>query len=225
MQPESGISYKINPNKTLALRVFFPVFYLVGAVGLMYSRTFELFCRMIPLALLISAVAVIFFHPGRNQRKDLLVFTVIFISGFLAELAGVNTKAVFGNYHYGSSLGPQVFYTPLLIGLNWALLIYLTSSVTALLRLPALLSILVASFLMIIYDFVLEQVAPLLDMWHWADDRIPLQNYFVWFVLSVVFHTLLKFSKIKTPRQPAVLIFICQFLFFMVLFLYFKVLD
>jgi bisanhydrobacterioruberin hydratase len=69
---------------------------------------------------------------------------------------------------------------------------------------------------------VMEQVAPTIDLWHWKGDVVPFQNYLAWFVLAFLFHVFLKIRKVKFENRMAFMIFVCQFLFFFILFVTFK---
>ena len=129
----------------------------------------------------------------------------------------MNTGLIFGRYVYGNSLGIKLFGTPLLIGINWLFLVYTTSSVLEGFKMPVLAKIGLAAALMLIYDIVLEQIAPMLDMWHWENGLIPLQNYVAWFVLALLFQSLLKILNVKVQNKFAFFIIICQFLFFLFL--------
>ena len=71
---------------------------------------------------------------------------------------------------------------------------------------------------MVVYDIVLEQVAPKIDMWKWDNDFIPLQNYLAWFFIAIAFHSFIKILKVNTENALARLILICQFLFFLILY-------
>ena len=74
---------------------------------------------------------------------------------------------------------------------------------------------------MVIYDLILEQAAPLLNMWSWEGGKIPMQNYISWYLLAFLFHLLLQKTKISFSNKLAGPVFVIQFLFFVVLVLYF----
>ncbi|MFN8255984.1 MAG: carotenoid biosynthesis protein [Bacteroidales bacterium] len=197
------------------ISVFFVIFYLVGIIGLSLSFSFPLFLELIPFALLLSFLGLILFHPSKKDKKSILVFIGIFITGFIIEAIGVNSGLIFGHYEYGKSLGFKLFSTPVIIGLNWLFLVYTTSSVLEKFKIHNLLKVILASLLMVVYDIVLEQVAPKIDMWYWKNDLIPIQNYLAWFGIAVFFHSVIKVSKIKTENALAHILLICQFLFFL----------
>ncbi len=207
--------YLINRKK--AVGVFFIVFYLVGIVGTLVPQTFPMFLKLIPFALLLSFVALFIFHEGGITQKIVASFLTIYLLSFIIEAIGVDTGLIFGHYAYGSSLGVKLFQTPLIIGINWFFLVYTTATVVDRFLIPSGLKVLVASTLMLVYDIVLEQLAPVLDMWHWKNSVVPLQNYVAWFALALVFQTFLKIMNVKIQNKLALLILICQFLYFLVL--------
>lgn len=212
-------------NRYKAINAFFIVFYMVGLIGMVLPNTFSLFLKLIPIALILSFVALALFHSSKIELKIILCFLSIYIIAFIVEALGVNTGIVFGRYEYGYGLGFKLFQTPLIIGINWLFLVYTTAAIVEKFKLPIYLKIFLASTGMLLYDIVLEQVAPKLDMWHWKNDIIPFQNYLAWFVLAVLFHSVLKIFKVGIENKLALLILVCQFLFFLLLFISFKLMP
>ncbi len=195
---------------------FLAIFYTVGVLGLSFAFSFNYFVKLTPLALLLSFVILLFYHK-RFKIKTGLIFTLIFLIGFGVELIGVQTKMIFGSYIYGDSLGLKILDTPLIIGLNWLLLVYLANSVLNGLKLNTAVKIFFASLILLAYDMILEQVAPLIHMWSWENETVPLQNYLAWFVLALVLSGLLSWSNINLRNRIAPVILICQSLFFILL--------
>lgn len=218
MQPINEIQVSLNRN-TKNVKGFFLLFYAVGVAGLLYSHTFPLFVQLIPFALLLSSVALAFFH-GTFTKKQLIAFSVIYLLGFLTEMAGVNSGLIFGPYHYGDSLGLKLWNTPLIIGLNWLLLVYITASVMEYTGLHPLLKVISGALLMLGYDIILEQVAPALDMWYWHSGKVPIQNYLAWFILAILFHTLVRVFNVNTRNELGSFLFACQGFFFLFLFIF-----
>lgn len=197
------------------------IFYLVGIAGFIIPSTHQFFSRLTPLALLLSAGFLIWFHQPKFTKKMWLSFGFIFIFSFLVEAIGVKTGLIFGKYIYGNGLGIKLFETPLMIGLNWLMLVYCTKIITEKFSKNQTVRLFFAPSLMVIYDLVLEQAAPQLNMWSWAGEKIPLQNYISWYLLALLFHWLLQKTKIEFSNQLAAPIFFIQFLFFVVLTSYF----
>lgn len=205
--------------KTILLFVFI---YAVGVAGIGIPLTQRIFIILIPVALLLSFIAIMLFHKSLRSRNTRFVFFTVILVSYLVEVVGVNSQVIFGKYIYGDGLGLKVFGTPLMIGINWAMLVYCSASIMERFRFPLVLQVLFASVLMILYDVILEQVAPFLDMWYWNGNTVPLQNYVVWFVLALIFHTMVKWKKVKTENPLASAIFICQFLFFVAILIFIK---
>lgn len=202
------------------VKLFFIVFYIGGLIGLMYPASHHLFTKLIPYALLLSFFTAMFYQKTAVGLRVWLVLSLVFVCGYWIEVLGVNTGLVFGRYSYGNGLGCKVFNTPLIIGLNWAFMVYFTSSVCRSLGSAFFPSVVLPSLLMLAYDFILEQSASWMDMWYWADGRIPLQNYIAWLVISFLFHLLLRSAKLDVPNKLSGFILLCQSSFFAVLYLF-----
>jgi len=192
---------------------FFILFYSVGVAGLLYPLTFPLFVKLIPFALMLSLIALFIFHQNFKLNR-IILFIIVFVLSFVIEVIGVKTGSIFGSYHYGDSLGPKLYDTPLMIGLNWVLLVYLTYSSIERFKISVPLKVIIGASLMLLYDILLEQVAPVLDMWQWEYNRVPLQNYATWFILALLFHVMLAGFNTKTGNRLAPYILACQLSFF-----------
>ncbi|HEY3389797.1 MAG TPA: carotenoid biosynthesis protein [Prolixibacteraceae bacterium] len=217
-----GIMSKYLLRQKLKTIILFVLFYALGVAGIGLPFTQHLFITLIPFVLLMSFVAILLFHNSlHNENTRLVFFTIIFI-GYIVEVAGVNSQLIFGKYLYGSGLGFKLFNTPLMIGINWAMLVYCSASIMERVKIPAILQVILASVLIVLYDIVLEQVAPFLDMWYWNGNTAPFQNYVVWFVLALIFHGLVKLKKVKTVNPLASAIFVCQFFFYVAILLFIK---
>jgi len=198
-----------------AVKLFFIIFYTAGVVGLVWPFTFPLFLQLTPLALLLSFIALVLFHPAGIDKKTVAVFLGIYAVSFIIEAVGVNTHLIFGPYGYGQSLGYKLFGTPVIIGLNWLLLVYTTASVAAKTAKTASVRIVLAAMMMVLYDLILEPVAPQIDMWYWQQDLIPFQNYAAWFVIALFFHYIMYVFGIRTDNRLAPVILVCQSMFFL----------
>jgi len=194
------------------------VIYAVGVAGFSIPLTHGIFMKLTPLVLLLSLALLIWYdhRPQKlGQLRRMLFYLFVFIAGFLVEMWGVNTGALFGSYVYGSGLGPKIVGTPPLIGLNWVLMIYLTSAIFTPLKSNLLNGVILPSLLMVGYDLILEQVAPKMDMWSWQHNVVPLQNYLMWGLLALIFHTLRYVMKVRDHNRMALPLFVVQTLFFL----------
>jgi putative membrane protein len=207
------------------VKKFFIIFYLAGITGVIVPFTNPLFLKLIPIALFLSFLALTIFHTNRMDLKTLIVLLSIYLLSFAIEVIGTNTGLIFGAYQYGNSLGFKVFNTPLIIGINWLLLVYMSSSVTEKISINVFSQMIIATSIMLGYDIILEQVAPEIDMWYWRNNLVPLQNYGAWFIIALGFHLIIKAFRIKTQNKLAMVLLICQFVFFLSLLLFFKVIK
>jgi putative membrane protein len=208
------------PRDERKVRRFLFIFYVVGIAGFMLPFSRDLFIHLTGLALLLSTFLLFWFHRSGVDYRSMAVFLTIYLAGFFIEVIGVSTGAIFGQYAYGSGLGPKIWGTPLMIGVNWLMLSYCFASVLQSMKLRGKVVIILASAGMLIYDLVMEQVAPMLDMWYWNNNSIPLENYIAWFVIAFAFQSLIVFSKIKIKNPIALTLLVCQFGFFLVLAAY-----
>jgi putative membrane protein len=200
---------------------FFALFYVVGFSGTVISYTHTFFLMLFPWAILLSFLAVLLFNEHEFDLKTLITIFITAVSGFFIEVAGISTHQIFGNYTYGGTLGIKIFDTPLIIGVNWALLVFATGSLVEPLLLPVPVKILLASLLMVIYDILMEFTAPLLGMWTWENETIPVRNYIAWFLIALVFHSAYKLLRVKTGSSLAFPVLIYQALFFVLMIIYF----
>lgn len=196
------------------------VIYAVGVVGFVLPITHSIFIRLTPLIIIFS-LAVLHFYKSdlgnEKQQKRLFFYSFVLTAGFLVELWGVNTGIVFGEYTYGVGLGPKIAGTPPIIGLNWVLMIYLTSAIFSPLKRHVFNGVVLPSLLMVGYDIIMEHVAPKMEMWSWKNDLIPLQNYLMWGVLALFFHSIRYVLKIRDRNTMALPIFVVQTIFFLLI--------
>lgn len=194
----------------------FCLYYLVGIGGLCYDSTQSLFRALVPLTLLCNLYFLWLFHENADLRIY-LAGLVIYLAGFAVESIGVNTGAIFGAYNYGTTLGLKLWNTPLVIGVNWLLLIYSCWALTGLFTGNRWLRYFIGSGLMVIYDIALEPVAIRLDMWNWFGASVPFQNYTGWFLVSLILFIILDLASKNIKNKIAPALFIIQFVFFIIL--------
>jgi bisanhydrobacterioruberin hydratase len=208
-------------NKLVIL--FFVIFYSVGFVGTINSFTHDFFLKLFPLAIILSFSAILFFHDLKYDLRTIYLLIIIAFSGFLIEVAGISTHIIFGTYSYGETLGIKLFDTPLMIGINWVMLVFATSSVADSLRISNFYKILFASAIMVFYDLLMELVAPLLGMWSWENGTIPARNYVAWFIISVIMHAFLKLFHVRPRSSVAAYLLIIQGAFFVLLIIFYSI--
>lgn len=208
--------YPKNKIPITDVKKFIIIFYIVGLLGFVIPFTKGFFIFITPFALLLNSYLLLVYHKT-YKLKDVLLFLLIFLSGYTIEVIGVKTGLVFGHYAYGNALGIKLFETPLLISINWLFLTYTATAITGYLKVKKWLVVFVAPFFMVVYDIILEQVAPKMNMWSWQNSEVPFKNYVAWYAIALVFVVLLTVFKIDTKNPLAAIIFISQFMFFVLL--------
>ena len=207
------------------IEFFFVIFFIVGFAGTITPLTRQLFIKLFPVAVLLSFSAILLFQSANYTIKTITVLVMIGMLGFAIEVAGVNTHLLFGCYKYGNTLGIKLFNTPLLIGINWMMLSYSGSATTENFPIPVSMKIIFASLIMLFYDIFLEQLAPVLDMWHWDNSVVPVRNYIAWFLIALFLQTLIKFTGIKIQNSIASKIILMQVTYFISLIVFFKLTE
>jgi putative membrane protein len=193
------------------------LFHLVGLTGLLIPSMRSQFLQLVPYHLLLMMAVIIFSHQDIDRRLVIFILCT-FVLGYGVEWIGVNRHLLFGHYQYGQTLGFQLDHVPLIIGVNWFLLIYSAGVLMQRSRVRSmLLRVLTGALILVLLDILIEPVAVHLDYWHWVGGIIPISNYYCWFFVSAFM--LVLFEKFHFKKQgiagPALLI--TQFVFFVVL--------
>lgn len=216
------MSWIVNYSRQLTekkAKLYLIIYYLVGLTGFLMPYSRPLFEALIPLSVLINLYVILLFHKPYD-RRHILFFGAVVLFTYAVEAIGTKTGMLFGSYFYEGALGFKVFETPLLIGVNWLILVY---GATAIVRSFKALRQWVpfsAAALMVAFDFIMEPVAMKTGMWSWANDVVPLKNYLMWFVVAVIVVGVMELMAVKTVKPVAARLFWVQLVFFLVLNLF-----
>jgi putative membrane protein len=193
------------------------LFHAVGLIGFIVLTLTVLFLKLVPWHLLLMLGVIIYNHKQCNG-KFMAFAATIFILGFCAELIGVHTGLLFGSYSYGQTLGFKLWGIPLVIGINWFLLIYSIGVLMRRSRVKSIFARIIAGgLLLVLLDFFIEPVAIHFDYWHWAGNSIPLKNCLCWFLISGAMLFIFEKFKFDIQNKAPVVLLIMQFIFFMML--------
>jgi putative membrane protein len=190
--------------------------HLFGFVFMLWEPTAAFFVSLTPLNLLVSLGAMLFFH--KNYTTGFTISCLLmWLGGFLVELAGVQTGVIFGHYAYGEVLGIKVWETPLMIGINWLLLIYAITAVIADKNWPLWQKAILVGAGMTLLDVLIEPFAIRFGLWHWFDAPVPLQNYLAWLITGSLMAALFLYMNTSLPAKNnmSVVVLVSQFLFFL----------
>ncbi len=181
-------------------RIIIGVLYLLMFAGGLWHvlGVFQTLMRFLAAPLLIVLSILVFGVTYKNisdkrTRNFLLLWAMFVIIGsFFIEWLGVKTDRIFGQYVYGETLKPILFEVPIAIGFAWLCMLLTSASVVQriLLRFSdfnMLVQGISISLLMVLFDIIMEPAAVKLGYWIWLSESIPIQNFFAWFVVSLLF--------------------------------------
>jgi len=162
----------------------------------------------------LSAMAFALVDGARNYRlRGILVFAgICVVVGNISENLGVATGFPFGRYYFLDLMGPKLFHVPVLLGLAYIGMAYVSwtlgrlivgnfSSADAhLLAVPV-----TASFIMVAWDLAQDPVwSTALHGWVWVNGGhlfgVPVSNFLGWY--ATVFTIYLSFALYLRRLRP-----------------------
>ena len=149
------------------------LFHVSGIIGIIYSDA-SLFIGATPINLALSFI-LLMINVERSKEVFFLVL-LCFITGMFAEIVGVKYGFIFGEYFYGEALGPKFMEVPIMIGVNWCVLVFITGFIVQLFFDSTWARVAVAIGLMLFLDLVMEPIAPVLDFWTFESGYASFQN-------------------------------------------------
>lgn len=189
------------------------IIHLVGGVALSLDSVKSIFLLLTPFNLALTFGLLIWGNDDFSINFFKII-SVLFLIGFFIEVIGVYSGLLFGEYHYGKTLGFQFLGVPLIIGVNWVLLVMSSFAVSSYFFSNSIFKVVLSSIIMVLLDLMIEPVAIRLDFWHWQAEVIPLQNYLMWFLVALLMNWILTFNKFKFNMKLGFGLLISQVLFF-----------
>lgn len=190
------------------------ILFVVGRWGFSQEGYRSWFSGLVPFQLILLALLTWSFQKNQT-RKWAWVSLIWLLGGWAIEWVGVHTGYPFGPYHYGQTLGLSIDGIPLLIGLNWWLLLTQVNTFNGFKSfwMRTIFSATVLTFT----DWCLEPMATAMDYWTWetTGGEIPWMNYGGWFVVSFFFSGLYSIFKIHQDNVISFPLWILQILFFL----------
>jgi len=183
------------------------------------ARPAQRFTGSIPTAIVIALhvlppLAFCLLHGAIVYRwRGILTFIFLCVAiGNFFENLSIRTGFPFGRYHFTDVMGPKIFAVPILLGLAYVGMGYISWTVARVILGDAGESLagwrlltrpVVASFLMVAWDLSQEAVwSNLVDGWRWHDGGafygVPLSNFLGWYL--TVFLIYLSFALIVRPN-------------------------
>lgn len=204
-----------NLSKNLLIMMVLIILYGVGIVGFCIPELKEIMLPISGTILYLTTIGIVL--SSRDILKNLLFLFIAFCIGFSAEVIGVKTGVLFGDYSYGSNLGYKFSGVPIVIGLLWGVLAVGSASCVAQFPILKKQAPFLAALLMLGIDYIMEPVAIACDFWSWEGATIPLWNYICWFGIAFILQVILKRGKLTELNKVFSLVFILIALFFSLL--------
>jgi len=167
------------------------------------ARVTQAFPSQIPITAImalhvIPALAFALLH-GRTVYgwRTILTFTGLCLTvGSVIENIGVITGVPFGHYHFTHVMGPMLWRVPILLGMAYVGMAYVSWTLGRLIVGPRLVGLpLAAAAIMVAWDFSMDPVwANLVQGWVWEQGGsyfgVPLSNFFGWYATVYVIYQL-----------------------------------
>lgn len=195
------------------------ILHVVGIVGILFDKTRNLVLPLTPANLIIGILLLLWNHEKKLDNIAAYFF-VSFSVGMGVEILGVQTGFPFGEYAYGANLGGKLAGVPFIIGLNWFYLTYVFAVIWK--RVPQIwLRWNMIALSMVIFDLLLEAIAPALDFWQFDHDTVPIKNYISWYLVSLGLAWAGDRLRIVTANKLAPYLIIVQSIFFLIILFWF----
>ena len=209
------ILFPKNTNTLISVFIIW-LFHICGLLGIIYGNR-EWFIAFTPINLFVS-FALLFINQVELERKNLLAGLAIFLIGMISEILGVQYGLIFGDYIYLNNLGFKILGVPIMIGINWIILTYITGSFSNyIFNANKKAAIVFGAVLMVVLDLLIEPVAPELGFWAFDSIFAPLQNYIGWFIIGLLVQVIFHYSTVKKDTTFSFHLLLVQLFFFTVL--------
>ncbi len=202
--------------------LFIVLSHLTGFFGLLFLNSRALFLWLTPFHLIFMLILSLESIKPISWRFWIDMVLLILCT-FVLEFLGVKTGLIFGNYHYGHTLGLNLWGVPLLIGVNWFILILSSQATVRIIfqrQLSSFWRAILSAITMVLMDILIEPVAIYLHYWYWNLGVIPFQNYVAWFIFSFIFQFFYSKRNLSLKSIPLAIMFLCQAVFFLALHLF-----
>jgi putative membrane protein len=197
------------------------VFYGVARILQVFPGPFPMLA-VVALHVLPPVVFALMHGAMLYRWRGILAFLVIcLVIGNIFENVGVRTGFPFGHYYFTGLMGPKLFAVPILLGLAYVGMAYLSWTLARLILGDAQSPLkgarvvtlpVVAAFIMVAWDFSQDPVwSTILHLWIWqhggAYFGVPVSNFLGWYLTVYVFYQLfvlyLRGRSTNPERLPA----------------------
>ena len=210
------------PQVTALSSATMAVFWILLAVYAV-ARVLSVYPGRVPL---VAVIALHVLAPGifsiihgssLYRLKDALSFALLYLLvGNSFETLGVATGFPFGSYYFTDVMGPKLFHVPILLGLayvgigyiSWTLALLILKETRGQLAGATIFTVpVVASFIMVAWDFSTDAVwSTLVHCWicpkGGAFFGVPVSNFLGWYFTVYVFYQLFALYLSRQSLEP-----------------------
>ena len=173
--------------------------------------------KLTPFTILFTTLALVI-NQHVWSKQFILGLIAVASLGFILEAIGVNTAFPFGEYHYSDVLGIKLFETPIIMGINWLMLVYAAVFIVRRIGKNTYVQALLAGIILVGLDILIEPVAIQWNMWTWKGSDIPIENFITWGIAASLFSfILLKSVPVNAENKMGLPVLLVQFAFFLIL--------
>lgn len=190
--------------------VFLWIIHLAAIIGIGLGYE-DFFFPKTPLTMLYLVVMLVLWFPIKDI-KMLVLFFICFATGIGVEWIGVHTGWLFGSYRYLDNFGVKLDGIPLLIGVNWGILVFITHQLASHVFKNRWLSAAIGAGLMVFMDYFLEQICAHAGFWKF-DTGAGWLNYACWFVIGYALQIVASLFKLKGDTRLSLNLYLVQTLF------------
>ena len=200
-------------KKSISIFIIWLV-HISGFLGILFYDL-DFFAGFTSLNLYLMSI-ILFLNLNLKSKYQTISVLSIFFIGMITEILGVNYGLIFGDYEYGNNLGFKLFGVPFLIGVNWIILTAISANIATFLtkNKSIVLTVIIGAFLMLAMDFVMEPVAPKLEMWRFKNSIVPFSNYFGWLIIGLFTQTIYNLLFHEKEMVVSINLYAAFFLFF-----------
>jgi putative membrane protein len=207
------IRYPVKYQLATAIAV---LFHAIGLMGILFfDKSF--FVQSTAGNLLLMLILLLWTQALKNGYFFFFL-AICFFVGIIVEIIGVRTGVFFGLYSYGAVMGYKILDVPVVLGVNWFMVIYCSGVTLNRLTSKAVVVVAGGALLAVLYDWLMEPAAVKLGYWRWnAGMSIPVYNYVCWFIVAALLLFVFQMFKFDKRNKFAVNLLLIQLIFFLLL--------
>ncbi len=200
MEGEKNLISLLSPKRPY---IYFLVIYGVGAAGHLIPATRPLMILFTPFVLAGSTAAVLLFSVKEDGPRTWTWLGAAGAVTFVLEVVGVRTGLIFGHYRYGDVLGVKAMDVPLVIALNWSVILFGANILAGIISSNAAIRFAIAVVTVVGIDILIEPVAMKLGYWAWSGGTVPIRNYLAWFIISAFLSGAWVYTGVESRNRAA----------------------